>query len=1371
MSDAAEIYDEDQPQAPEATSVKMTLATARQKTAAMVQEASNEATEPEAEPGPTSLEELSGDLPGRKTVARAGITQDLEAKELPGVVMDIVTTTRHPRNAYAAIKNAVQSFNGEIVSTIWTERGKIGAKVHFGSLENAKKAASLLKTQRPKTRFAVSDHKVSAFTLDGDLLTIGAGDILNTAAIEDTQDGQMLVREGRTSTMADLSTIHPMEGEIKDALPQEAVTQESLNHGQNGLYQPNVEIPNTGVLVQIHLPKALAKAEYAPMIGKYIRLLKTQYLTLKSMQGNVATLYVAGERSPGNVLKKLAAIQNETDKIGIAIVLDYGRYDIVALDDNTFTLQGHQQRALHKSAPAPGKWITPNFKRASEHERNLSAASCRHRGVEETTGLEQIDMIESVEFRPVILGRETVGRKTEFDAAEAVMEDTFERSNTNFLVITGQAGIGKTDFIKRIFDKCEEPEFRKRHGEIKANYYKIMEDGAVNRALAIRKIIEGVLQKADAQTQENFRDLKFFSDGEVPEEFKDQYQAVFEILTTNEEYLGERLTELFKRSVDMLTVDDCQWLDEYSLKTLCHVAKMIPKKSGTLLIFLGRNEEEPLPETLEAAVAAKTDQYHRIDINALKESDIEGCIRAHIPSKMAKAKTIPENFIAKMAEISQGVPLIITEILGLLLEENAISLDGDVLVVPDDARLQALAGANASETLSTIIQAKFARLSDAELEVADYIAVIGEIEIGIFKTALKKLGMETPAIQSIIDSLEAKKIIRKQPKLGFLYDQMGAERRKQTQKRSDLGKRACKCYEIFKDNQKRYPEYITPAFLFKILAQAAKDPSQLDENEMQTVGKEYLPLGNRAIDDCMDRSQNIEAIEIAEGMQPAIAKLQAKAAKERPEYKTAIANYLYGTNLRIARANLRVARAKEAKKALDEIAALAGETSEAQLLQSSDRTTPISALPYYVLRVATAFSARDPRELVEANAELATKIAELKVTFGAEKPELVLAEGELLIGQIRQAGVFSDTKGFLKIEKDEKTAEIRESLSRMMKHGSTKELQAKAHAVLIDIMRQTAQQKGALVVLKNAEGKTGEESLFLQEVNDDQTRDLMQLQEEIMTIIEIYEAHPQLIRDPETYGHLIDTGARIEFLLACRKDGKSHMETAEKLSRKSLRIAQNWKLPQLTSRTRLLRGDFLTGLALRHGKLKPASWDQKILETAVVNYEQGYAEMLRINGEEDPHAVCNSLNGAAAFAMLTMAKNDPTMIEGLKATYARANKTMLQVKRDYYDPNEKTKQVPAPEYREIFLNQMSIIGLLRKAAEQLGVNLQLPPYATDAIVQESIRTIETKRNDEETYSEGDKLFIALRRMGIKGLIDNPKAPAWAVADTEPFIKT
>lgn len=1335
----------------------------------------NGGREPDEAPERVDIGVVPDHLPGQKAAALSGITEDLQTKELQGVVMNISFKTRYPKQAYAKIKAVVNLANGTIIEPVWSETGEICVKTLFPDLEQAKQAAYNIKLatnakQRPNLKFAASDEKVQAFTFDGDLFTTGKGDIANAMAMTAVTEGNMKIyANSREQTLDPLKSV---PGKVRSR-PFDTTRLEgnSVRHASEKIRPPNVEIPDTGVLLQIHLPPDIQGDAAAKLISICIDMISSPNLTLKSMQGKVATLYIAGERSPGNVLKKLAAIQQAQaeaaatersedqststlpDFSKLTFVADYGHYKVVRLDEGTYTIQGTQQREYHTKPMTPGMWVTQRFKNASGHERNLAAARCNYLDMRiDGLNLQRIGYIRSMEFEPVILGRETVGRDTELNQIADLLEDTKTNGHTNFLTVVGPAGIGKTDLIKRAFDTAKEQKLR-------TTYYKIMEDGPVQHSLAVRKLIQGIWGNADARTQNAFLDLKLFADEKIPAAHERDYGQAVRILRNDHEYLGERLAELLTKGADMVIVDDCQWLDEFSLKALNKAVDTLPQQSGTMVVLVGRSKDEPLPESLTASMKARKERHTTIMVKELKDSDIENCIRAHLPENFADARVIPENFVRKIAAISHGIPFVITEILSLFVLQKEISLEGDTLIVPSDERLDQLAKSSISETLSNIIQTKFSKLTIEELEIIDYLAVVGETEPELFEAILHSKGIPKARTKKIIASLEEQMVVRQSPRLCFLYDQTASERKRQVENRKTLSKTAATCYETLHANQERYPEYITPTLLFRMLAIAAEHPEQLDEIQRSRVSRDYLPQATSAIDHCMEKSQNLQTIDIAERIMPAIDKLAKTLETKTDEEKATIGRYLYNIYLRVCRANLRVARAREAKAALAEIEALDKKVPQAGILKDRTGTTPLHAIPYYVLQASTAFAFRNPEDMQNTNTALSTAVSELKSKLAEDDPTLVLANGELLLARLRKVLLQEDHEALSNMEQNPETAKIQRRLSHLKKRGDNEDLRKKAHILSLDITRQITQMRGRLVVFRSIEGKTGEETLFLQEVSDRQRTELQSLKEVVDKLIEIYENDPSLLPGYEHYAHLLDTATRIEFLLANTPGQARHRENAETLVKKALRLGQGLSTPQFAARIRLLKGNFLTGQTLKTAGLNVAEWDRSTLRDAVDQYNQGYSEMLRINAADEMTAVTNSQNGAMAFAMYVLAETDqPTesqtadiadLAKELTATYQRTCKSLETVKRAYYDRQAGSSYHPEP-FRDIYRNELATLGLLHLAASKLRISLSVPDYIQTTMIAEaasSLKAVEQTPN----LTRGDQILLELRREGLSAL--------------------
>ena len=101
------------------------------------------------------------------------------------------------------------------------------------------------------------------------------------------------------------------------------------------------------------------------------------------------------------------------------------------------------------------------------------------------------------------------------------------------------------------------------------------------------------------------------------------------------------------------------------------------------------------------------------------------------------------------------MPIVITEILSLLVEKGDIKYRGGTLIIKSDA-VKELAQEDIGITLSSVLQARFERLTDQEKRTVDYLVALGNVNYEIFVNLLRYLGENPQAVEKALVGLRKK---------------------------------------------------------------------------------------------------------------------------------------------------------------------------------------------------------------------------------------------------------------------------------------------------------------------------------------------------------------------------------------------------------------------------------------------------------------------------------------------------------------------------------------------------------------------------------------------------------------------------------------
>ncbi|MBI4235223.1 AAA family ATPase [Candidatus Peregrinibacteria bacterium] len=1169
------------------------------------------------------------------------------------------------------------------------------------------------------------------------------------------------------------------------------------------------------------------------------------------LTGQILTIYLPEERAPGNLGERLESMEQEIRKNGLIIILSHSRYSAVALDEDNHTFQGAlppsatlgEDLDLDTEKGSAGIYLDDHFKEAASHERNasiavfvtetkaslqvpkavrLTATQRKKTGRDSELHHENLYKVQRIEIakEAVVKGRFTVGREKEIADLNATLEAVRDGKTAKFTIINGEAGIGKTRHAVDAIRLAEEKGYC-------SVYYKTPENGKTSSLTGVRRMTKSLLAKLGGDAGETFRDLQFFSLGIVPPGEIDAYGKRVEALNQNQVLAAERLTALIVQCAQtrplQLILDDLQWFDELSIAILTRVIQEIPQETPLHLALLGRSGEEPIPQDLTDAMSARAGHYHETSLrrigNAaqiraeLLEEEPEmhdpqlqdridqkrfkltkDYIYSNLPENCADAE-IADGFVWKILEISEGLPIVISETVALLLEEGKIELRGSSISTPSNAELDTMKKDSTSETLSTIIQAKFDRLSEDEKTIIDYLVVLRETDLRLFAGLLKYLRLSEERIRQSLSALSQKGLIRTNP-VGFTHDLIQKQRRDQLKDIGSLSRKAAACYLPLAANRSRFANLISPSQLFELLEIALENPEEHRIKVRTKLLEAQVPLGLEAADHSLQVQNQYRALQIVETLESQLTSEFAPylypPKSEEPDAeakKTALALNLSEIHLRAAEAHIRLGHKTEPESALTKYARLSAKAPEAKV-QEGER-----GFRYKVLRLKAAFAQRSREKLGEALTELegAPELVALRTALKEAtvvqdtglQPHVMIAYGELIIAKLRLAGARQSQEAQEALDAVLPEAE---NIIAMLKTDTTS---AEIKALRIDIERTIAINE-AHIFRKQIRGNV-EDALYMEEFTTEQQAKAAELEQTLIGILQTYLTDTQLVRDPQTLGFLYERIVEMQII-------QDHRDEARKTTERGLRLSHNWGIPEAVSALNMLAGDEKTTqqiakIDLTHMETIDSAkhFDEALLIEALENYTQGILAMERMGATNAVHIQTNVVNRTtcmALYAFSKLAKNPefdtsksntamimrmPTIetvqeMEALKAQIRETWNVMIRVLlqlRDNYNP---AKPANEPQ-NQAYLQELSGLGLLYKAARRIGISdIAIPDFIdTSEILSERQYLQQIDEKPQKPLSQADKKYLKLRKEGIVALIPGGEDTTISLADLDELL--
>ncbi|OPL17564.1 MAG: hypothetical protein AVO35_09010 [Candidatus Aegiribacteria sp. MLS_C] len=298
--------------------------------------------------------------------------------------------------------------------------------------------------------------------------------------------------------------------------------------------------------------------------------------------------------------------------------------------------------------------------------------------------------------RPVFTGR-FVGRTKELDSAERFLKETFDSGSMGAIVITGEAGIGKTRLAERLLTGAEDcrPVYLKCDGILSKSLNPIetffgevfgtagLEKGRPSRE-AFERNFEKLMSAAcpdevSSYSRVELARLKFAVTGFLGIEETSEYQELDSRSRFDNTILGflhlVRMLSAGKRP--FLIVDDLQWVDPDTFSVLDDLFRQMDI-DAPVICLLARPSCGPDPSCLLPEDA----RVLRIDLDPLPESEQIELLRNSLPCP-------PSNYLKRViTERAEGNPFYMEQMILYLLDRGLVDCsDGGAKLSAADTSL------------------------------------------------------------------------------------------------------------------------------------------------------------------------------------------------------------------------------------------------------------------------------------------------------------------------------------------------------------------------------------------------------------------------------------------------------------------------------------------------------------------------------------------------------------------------------------------------------------------------------------------------------------------------------------------------------------
>ncbi len=320
-----------------------------------------------------------------------------------------------------------------------------------------------------------------------------------------------------------------------------------------------------------------------------------------------------------------------------------------------------------------------------------------------------------------LLGKRSdkAGRRAEFErAAESFRK--FEQHHSQLLIIEGAAGMGKTTFLNTIRETLVQDEIKL----VKVNGIK--QEGYRPYYLATNIMVELLNQRKDGGAEIfstlSQKEIAYLANI-LPQLEGSQDTQLQEDDATQREGLFSTLVNFIMKLVDfrslVVLIDDVQYADEGVL----HIFRQLMQRHEISLFLCGTSmdfvslqaDEEEVPFERFYATYHHELSIGEIVLKPLTATDIGNHLQGLFPQI-----TVPEGFEQNLAEVSQGNPLFLGEILRKLVMDQKIMLSDQRWII------RRLEDGYLPRSLDEIVSQKIVALDGESRKLLDQASTFGE---------------------------------------------------------------------------------------------------------------------------------------------------------------------------------------------------------------------------------------------------------------------------------------------------------------------------------------------------------------------------------------------------------------------------------------------------------------------------------------------------------------------------------------------------------------------------------------------------------------------------------------------------------------------
>ncbi|MEE9402071.1 MAG: BREX system ATP-binding domain-containing protein, partial [Desulfobacteria bacterium] len=326
-----------------------------------------------------------------------------------------------------------------------------------------------------------------------------------------------------------------------------------------------------------------------------------------------------------------------------------------------------------------------------------------------------------------------VGREKELEELTADLEEV-KAGRGRLVIIEGQAGIGKTRLVLELQRIATEQDFEILSGRCLslqqtdpyAPFLSALGDKLIHRPkgdedlhelpLGLRGVGEGEDWAAAESSSLPLGLIPMAETGDA-DLSKIDIQSERDRLFNN---VLDVIIESSKKKPLMLFIDDLQWADNATLQMLSYITRNITN-SRVLLCTAHRpeeldigNGESPFAQILQQV--GRSVSHKRIELDMMSDVDISNIIK-----NIVGVKEVPERFLSKIYDESEGNPFFVEEVVKSLMDEGIILRHGHIWDTGVD-----IASIRIPNTIRDVITHRIARLDENAKRILRFASVIGD---------------------------------------------------------------------------------------------------------------------------------------------------------------------------------------------------------------------------------------------------------------------------------------------------------------------------------------------------------------------------------------------------------------------------------------------------------------------------------------------------------------------------------------------------------------------------------------------------------------------------------------------------------------------